>query len=172
MEQGKAQVYTGDGKGKTTAAAGLAVRAAGAGLSVYFGQFMKSNETGELDAFRALGDRVTAEQYGTGDELAAPDPAADAQAARAGLERARAALAGGCYDVVVLDEAIVADSLDYFEPDALADLVRARPRNVELVLTGRGASPEIIAAADLITEMREVKHYFAGGMPARRGIEF
>ena len=72
MEQGKVQVYTGDGKGKTTAAVGLAVRAAGNGLNVYFGQFMKHGETGELEAFRALGGRVSAEQFGTGDELSAP----------------------------------------------------------------------------------------------------
>ena len=172
MEQGKVQVYTGDGKGKTTAAVGLAARAAGTGLSVYFGQFMKHGETGELEAFRALGGRVTAEQYGTGDELAAPDPAADARAAQAGLERARAALAGGAFDVVVLDEANVADSLGYFAPGALLDLVRARPNGVELVLTGRGASDDVLAAADLVTEMREVKHYFRAGVPARRGIEF
>ncbi len=172
MDEGKVQVYTGNGKGKTTAAVGLAVRAAGAGLRVYFGQFMKNNETGELDAFRALGSRVVVEQYGTGGEIAAPDPQADARAAQAGLERAREALLGGRYDVVVLDEANVADALGYLDAGALLELVRERPRNVELVLTGRGAGGDIRAAADLVTEMREVKHYFRDGVPARRGIEF
>ena len=172
MDEGKVQVYTGNGKGKTTAAVGLAVRAAGAGLRVYFGQIMKNNETGELDAFRALGDRVVVEQYGTGGEIAAPDPQADARAAQAGFERAREALLGGRYDVVVLDEANVADALGYLDAGALLELVRERPRDVELVLTGRGAGGDIRAAADLVTEMREVKHYFRDGVRARRGIEF
>ena len=145
MEQGKVQVYTGDGKGKTTAAVGLAVRAAGNGLNVYFGQFMKHGKTGELEAFRVLGRRVSAEQFGTGDELSAPDPQRDAQAARHGLACA---------------------------PGALLDAVRERPEGVELVITGRGASDEVMAAADLVTEMREVKHYYRDGVPARRGIEF
>ena len=166
------QVYTGDGKGKTTAAVGLAVRAAGNGLNVYFGQFMKHGETGELDALRALGGRMSAEQFGTGDELSAPDPQRDAQAARHGLARAREALASGNYDVVVLDEANMAEMLGYFAPGELLDAIRERPEEVELVITGRGASDEIVAAADLVTEMLEVKHYYRDGVPARRGIEF
>ena len=172
MEQGKVQVYTGDGKGKPTAAVGLAVRAAGNGLNVYFGQFMKHGETGELEAFCALGGRVSAEQFGTGDELSAPDPQRDAQAARHGLACAREAMASGNYDVVILDEANVAEMLGYFAPGALLDAVRVRPEGVELVITGRGASDEVMAAADLVTEMREVKHYYQDGVPARRGIEF
>ena len=78
----------------------------------------------------------------------------------------------GNYDVVVLDEANVADSLGYFEPGALLDAIREKPEGVELVVTGRGASDEVMAAADLVTEMREVKHYYHDGVPARRGIEF
>ena len=78
----------------------------------------------------------------------------------------------GNYDVVVLDEANVADSLGYFEPGALLDAIREKPEGVELVVTGRGASDEVVAAADLVTEMREVKHYYHDGVPARRGIEF
>lgn len=172
MRRGCVQVYTGDGKGKTTAAVGLAMRAAAAGLRVYFCQFMKHGPTGELEAFCLLGDRIVAEQFGTGDELAAPDPAADARAARRGLAAAREAMLGGAFDMVVLDEANVADSLGYFEQDALVDLVRERPGTVELVFTGRGASEALMAVADLVTEMRAVKHYFRDGTPARRGIEF
>ncbi|WP_418763015.1 cob(I)yrinic acid a,c-diamide adenosyltransferase [Enteroscipio rubneri] len=172
MDHGYVHVYTGDGKGKTTAAVGLSVRAAGAGLRVFFGQFMKNGDTGELEALHLLGDRITVEQFGTGSELSAIDPAADARAARAGLDRARAVLFDGRCDVMVLDEANVADSLDYFEPGALLELVRERPENVELVLTGRGAGEEVLAAADLVTEMRAVKHYFNDGVVARRGIEF
>ena len=163
MKQGYVQVYTGDGKGKTTAAVGLAMRAAAAGLRVYFCQFMKYGPTGELDAFRLFGDRIVAEQFGTGGELSAPDPEDDAQAARRGLAAARE---------VVLDEANVADSLGYFEPDALVDLALERPETVELVVTGRGASGTLMAVADLVTEMREVKHYYEEGVIARRGIEF
>ena len=172
MKQGYVQVYTGDGKGKTTAAVGLAMRAAAAGLRVYFCQFMKYGPTGELDAFRLFGDRIVAEQFGTGGELSAPDPEDDAQAARRGLAAAREAVLGGAFDVVVLDEANVADSLGYFEPDALVDLALERPETVELVVTGRGASGTLMAVADLVTEMREVKHYYEEGVIARRGIEF
>lgn len=172
MNQGNLQVYTGDGKGKTTAAIGLAVRAVGAGLRVYIGQFMKNNTTGELDALRAFGDTITIEQYGTGDEIFAPDANTDAHAACAGLKTAQQVLKSGDYDLVILDEANVADYLGYFEPGALVALAKARPQHVELVTTGRYASSELIEAADLVTEMREVKHYYATGTPARRGIEF
>ncbi|MEG2477102.1 cob(I)yrinic acid a,c-diamide adenosyltransferase [Gordonibacter sp.] len=172
MEQGRTQVYTGSGKGKTTAAVGLAVRAAGTGLHVYFGQFMKNNPTGELNVFALMDDAIAAEQYGTGSELDAPDAEADARAAQTGFEAAQAALTSGRYDIVVLDEVNVADHLEYLEPGSLLELVQARPSGVELVLTGRYASEEVMAAADLVTEMREVKHYFASGTPARRGIEF
>ncbi|MEA5021162.1 MAG: cob(I)yrinic acid a,c-diamide adenosyltransferase [Gordonibacter sp.] len=172
MEQGKTQVYTGNGKGKTTAAIGLAVRAAGAGLRVYFGQFMKNNPTGELDAFALMGDRIVAKQYGTGNELNVPNAQADAHAAQIGFEAAHAALTSGNYDLVVLDEINIADHLGYLDSNSLVDLVQMRPNNVELILTGRYASEEVMAAADLVTEMREVKHYFASGTPARRGIEF
>lgn len=172
MEQGYVQVYTGDGKGKTTAAVGLAMRAAAAGLRVYFCQFMKYGPTGELDAFRAFGENVEAVQFGTGDELSAPNAEADATAARRGLDTARHAMLSGAYDVMVLDEANMADSLGYFEPNALVDLALERPDGVELVVTGRSASPTLMAVADLVTEMREVKHYYAEGVLARRGIEF
>ena len=96
----------------------------------------------------------------------------NAQAARRGLAAAREAVLGGAFDVVVLDEANVADSLGYFEPDALVDLALERPETVELVVTGRGASGTLMAVADLVTEMREVKHYYEEGVIARRGIEF
>ena len=172
MEQGYVQVYTGDGKGKTTAAVGLAMRAAAANLRVCFCQFMKCGPTGELDAFRLFGDRIAYEQFGTGDELSAPDATADAQAAKRGLAVARNMMLSGAYDLVVLDEANVADSLGYFGPDALVDLVLERPENVELVVTGRGASDTLTAVADLVTEMRDVKHYYEEGVLARRGIEF
>ena len=107
MEQGYVQVYTGDGKGKTTAAVGLAMRAAAANLRVCFCQFMKCGPTGELDVFRLFGDRIACEQFGTGDELSAPDATKDAQAAKRGLAVARDMMLSGAYDVVVIDEANV-----------------------------------------------------------------
>ena len=171
--RGCVQVYTGDGKGKTTAAVGMCLRALAAGKRVFFGQFMKHGYTGERQALASFGgDAIQFVQFGRGSELRAPDPDADAQAACEGLAYARRAMETGDYDVVVLDEANVADSLGYFPEGALAEVVEARPHGVELVITGRGASAQIIELADLVSDVREVKHYYAAGVPARRGVEF
>ena len=172
MEIGQFQVYTGDGKGKTTAALGLALRAVGAGLRVYIGQFMKAEPTSEHAALRALAG-VTVEQFGSGKGLLINREADgdDMACACEGLLRVRAALTGG-YDVVIADEincAMVCGLLT--EADLLA-LISARPDGVELVFTGRGASEAILARADLATEMRPIRHYFRDkGLPARVGIE-
>ncbi len=171
LSRGFVQVYTGDGKGKTTAAFGLALRAVGAGLRVYVAQFVKGMHYSELDAVARLGDRLTVRQFGRScfiDRSPAPE---DIAAARQGLVAARRALESGDYDVVVLDEANIATHFGLFSVDELLDLVRERPPSVELIITGRRADPRILAAADLVTEMREVKHYFRQGVPARRGIE-
>lgn len=170
MKRGYVQIYTGCGKGKTTAAAGLAARAAASGLRVWFGQLMKKGYAGELEAFARVGG-IDAFQFGVGDELHDPDREADAAAARRGLEAARKAMRDEAYDLVVLDEGNVAASLGYLEEGALLDLIACKPEGVELVITGRGASEEVMQAADLVTEMREAKHYFARGVAARRGIE-
>jgi cob(I)alamin adenosyltransferase len=173
-QRGCLQVYTGDGKGKTTAAFGLALRAAGHGLRVYVGQFMKGYPYGELAAAAALGGGIEVEQFGTRECIpwrAEPDPA-DAARARDGLERCFAAMRSGRYEVIVLDEATTAVHFQLIPLGALLDFADAKPPGIELVCTGRWAPQELIARADLVTEMREVKHpYASSGLAARDGIE-
>ena len=169
--KGYLQVYTGDGKGKTTAAIGLAVRAAGAGLSVFIAQFMKLGATSEIEALKQLSDRITVEQFGTGRFIRGRPIPEDIAAARSGLDRVSEIFAGRGHQLVILDEANVAAACGLFSPVDLLDLLHSRPENVEVVLTGRQAAPEIIARADLVTEMKAVKHYYQQGVTARTGIE-
>jgi cob(I)alamin adenosyltransferase len=168
------QVYTGNGKGKTTAAFGLALRAAGRGLRVYIGQFMKGSEYGELKGAAMLGGLVTVEQHGSAECIPLRDPPDDKDVAlaRAGLERCREALASGDYRIVVLDEACVAVRFKLIGEADLMALVDARPADVELVFTGRYAPQSLIERADLVTEMNDVKHYYdTEKLLARDGIE-
>jgi cob(I)alamin adenosyltransferase len=169
--QGYVQVYTGDGKGKTTAAMGLALRAAGAGLKVYFGQFMKKYAYSEIAALSRFADQITIAQFGTGRYVIGTPRPDDVAAARQGLSTIQQALKSGRYDVVIADEANVAVSCGLLSEDDLLNLIRQRPAATELVLTGRGATAAIIATADLVTDMQAVKHYFAKGIMARKGIE-
>lgn len=169
--EGYVQVYTGDGKGKTTAALGLAVRAAGAGLRVLFVQFVKGMEYSEMKALQRFADLITVRQYGRGCFIYGEPAAEDCAAAKAGLDDVRAALVSGEFDVVVLDEANIATSLGLFTVRELLGVIAARPTGVELVITGRDADPRVVAAADLVTEMREIKHYYQRGVQARVGIE-
>ena len=168
--KGCVQVYTGNGKGKTTAAIGLAVRALGAGMRVYFAQFLKSGDYSEKKILGAL-DNLVLKQFGTGGLITRNPSAEDMAAASRGLEEAREALKSGAYDLVILDEANVACSMGLITKEDVLSLLRDRPETTELVLTGRNAAPELIGAADLVTEMKEVKHYFASGISARKGIE-
>ncbi len=173
MELGQFQVYTGDGKGKTTAALGLALRASGAGLRVYIGQFMKLGGTSELTALKRL-ENVRAEQFGSDLGLLIGREAghADRQCAADGYSRVMDALTGGMYDVVIADEIHCALSTGLLTEGQLLALADARPKGVELIFTGRGATPAIIDRADLVTEMRAVRHYYAEKqLPARAGIE-
>jgi cob(I)alamin adenosyltransferase len=169
--QGYVQVYTGDGKGKTTAALGLTLRAVGAGLKVYFGQFMKKFDYSEIIGLRRLGDQVTLAQFGTGRYVIGDPKPEDIDAARQGLAQVRAALDSGLYDVVIADEANVAVACGLLSATDLLELIRDRPAHVELVLTGRGAVAEVMAAADLVSDMTPIKHYFQKGVTARKGIE-
>jgi cob(I)alamin adenosyltransferase len=171
MTQGYVHVYTGDGKGKTTAAIGLAVRAAGAGLRVFIAQFMKRGDYGEIEGLRPLADRITVEQFGTGRFVRGTPDAEDLSAARAGLDRVRTVFAAGAHDLVILDEANVAAAVGVVPTAELLALLDLRPAATEVVLTGRAAPAEILARADLVTEMRAVRHYFQAGVPARKGIE-
>lgn len=171
MEQGYVQVYTGDGKGKTTAAIGLAVRALGAGFRVYIAQFAKGMHYSELDALRTFGDKVEVHQCGRDCFIRREPAEEDRSMARAGLEEARVALVSGAFDLVVLDEANIAVHFGLFSIDQLLELLDLRPAGVELVITGRRAHPRLLERADLVTEMREIRHYYAAGVQARTGIE-
>jgi len=168
--KGYVQVYTGNGKGKTTAALGLAIRAVGAGLPVFIGQFVKGMDYSELAALRRL-SLVTLKQYGRDCFIYQKPTNEDIMAARHGLEEVREVIRSGSYSLVILDEANIATHYGLFSVDELLELVEAKPDNVELVITGRYADQKVIQSADLVTEMREIKHYYQRGVQARAGIE-
>jgi cob(I)alamin adenosyltransferase len=171
--RGTVQVYTGDGKGKTTAALGLALRAAGHGLRTYVIQFMKgSSNYGELKVAESLGGLVI-EQSGRDTFVDRENPAPeDVELAKRGLEKARAAITGGEYDIVILDEINVALDFGLITLDDVRGLIAARPASLELVLTGRSAHPEIVKLADLVSEVLKIKHHYDAGVEAREGIEY
>lgn len=171
--KGYIQVYTGNGKGKTTASLGLALRAAGHGLKVEIVQFMKGwIDYGELAGVRMLSPHVTIHQAGRDVFVNRKDPdPEDVRMARQGWEKAREIILGKAADVVILDEINCAVDYGLLHADEVLDVVRAKPDGMELVLTGRGAPQSFVEAADLVTEMREIKHYYAKGVDARVGIE-
>jgi cob(I)alamin adenosyltransferase len=169
--KGYIQVYTGNGKGKTTAALGLALRASGAGLKVFFAQFMKGVESSEIAVLDKLGDLITLKQYGAASFIKDKPTQEDITGALEGLAKAKQAMLSGSFQVIVLDEANVAVYHNLFSVEDLLDFIRAKPDDVELLITGRNAHPMIIEAADLVTEMKEIKHYYQRGVPARIGIE-
>ncbi len=173
-KRGLVMVYTGNGKGKTTAALGLTVRAVGHGFSVYLIQFMKGSDTyGEIVALRKYLPGVTVEQFGleTFVNKANPSPEDKALAAR-GLARAREVVTAGEHDLVILDEVNVAVDFNLIPFEDLMALIRTKPTHVDLVLTGRYARPELVRQADLVSEVLEIKHHYEAGVPAREGIEF
>ena len=173
LEQGFIQVYTGNGKGKTTAALGLALRAAGREMMVCMIQFMKGGRpSGEHLAAPMLAPYLTIIRTGREGRVNRenPDPE-DVRLAQEALLLAKEAVTGGEYDLVILDEINGAVACGLIPVDEVISLMKSKPFNMELVLTGRNAHERIIAAADLVTEMREAKHYFKAGVPARLGIE-
>ncbi|HPS28739.1 MAG TPA: cob(I)yrinic acid a,c-diamide adenosyltransferase [bacterium] len=167
-EKGFVQVYTGNGKGKTTAALGLAMRAAGAGKKVFIGQFVKGMHYSELDLKI---ENIEIKQYGA-DCFIYKDPTEnDIKIARAGLEEMAGILKNGRYDVVIMDEANIALYYRLFSFEELWNAVSNRAEHVEVIITGRYAPAELIEKADLVTEMKEIKHYYTKGIQARTGIE-
>ena len=168
---GYIQVYTGNGKGKTTAALGLCLRAAGAGLKVFIVQFMKMGDYSEINALKRFSDLITVEQFGLGKWVKGKPSPEDKEAAIKGLDRAKEVLSSGQYDIVVLEEANMAVYFDLIPLDGLLALMAQKPKAVELIITGRNAHPKIMETADLVTEMKEIKHYYAKGVLARIGIE-
>ena len=169
--KGYIQVYTGNGKGKTTAALGLAIRAAGADLKVFIAQFIKMGEYSEIKALKRFKDLITVEQFGTGRFIKGKPSASDIEIARKGIEKIKAAFTSGQYNVVIMEEANVAAKFGLLSVENILKIMDEKPKDVELVITGRGADFRIIEKADLVTEMKEVKHYFQKGVKARTGIE-
>lgn len=170
MEKGYVHIYTGDGKGKTTAAFGLAVRALCAGKRVFVGQFVKSmqyHETRMVDKFEGIG----IEQFGNGCMLTREVDEEDIRMAHRGLERCEEILLSGEYDILILDELTIALYLGLLELADVVKLLQSRRPETELIITGRYAPQELIDMADLVTEMREVKHYYTQGVLSRDGID-
>jgi cob(I)alamin adenosyltransferase len=172
LEKGLFQVYTGSGKGKTTASLGLAFRATGHGLRVYVMQFMKGQTVyGELEAAKQF-DNLTIEQVGSPKFVKhGKQTGSDRDMAAEAFARAKGLVASGDYDLVILDELNCAIEFELVPLDEVKQMIQSKPPRTELVITGRNAHPDIIELADLVTEMREVKHYFNAGQQARVGIE-
>jgi len=173
LKKGLVQVYTGDGKGKTTAALGLALRAIGHGFSVYMIQFLKgSKATGEFKMAKRLSLNLVIKPMGRNVFVDSRRPAKkDEDFAKRALGLARKIITGGNYDIVILDEVNVAVHMGLIPIEGLLDLIQQKPSHVELILTGRYAKPQILKRVVLVTEMRNVKHYYDKGISARKGIE-
>ena len=165
------QVYTGNGKGKTTAAIGLAIRCAGAGFKVYLGQFIKGKEYSELKSLGVF-DKITVEQFGRGCFIAGEPRLKDVIMAKAGLNKIESAIKSGKYRLVILDEVNVALKLKLLNIGEVVKVLKAAKAATEVVLTGRSLHPQILKLADLVSDIRELKHYYRRGVKARRGIEF
>jgi cob(I)alamin adenosyltransferase len=168
--KGYVQVYTGNGKGKTTASLGLALRAAGAGLKVYIVQFLKKGDYSEIKALEKF-DNIRAEQFGLLHFIKGKPSDEDMEAGKKGYLKLRELLEQNQHDVVIAEEANVAFMCGLIKEDELLSLIDIKPGNVELIFTGRGAPSSLIEKADLVTEMKEIKHYFQKGVQARTGIE-
>ena len=169
--KGYIQVYTGDGKGKTTAALGLSLRAAGAKLKVFIAQFVKGMEYSELEAIKRYDDYITLKQYGRNAFIHGEPTEEDFDAARKGFDELKDVILSGEFSLVIIDEANIAIYYKLFSVEDLISLIDKKPGHVEIVITGRKADPKIIERADLVTEMKEIKHYYNNGVKARKGIE-
>jgi len=176
IRHGLTVVYTGDGKGKTTAALGTVIRAVGYGLRVFMLQFVKGSwHYGELDGAKLLAPYFTIEPMGKGFYKILDDKLPEEehrQAALMAADRAIALLRSGEYDMVILDEINVAVMTGLLPVQKVLEIIDAKPESVHLILTGRGAPPEVIERADLVTEMREIKHPYQKGKLAQKGIDF
>jgi len=173
MKKGLVQVYTGNGKGKTTAALGLAFRAVGHGMKVLMVQFMKGNvQRGELESAKKLSPNLTFKQVGRETFISKPNPdPKDLQLAQEGFSIAKRAIQDKEYDIVILDEINLAIDYGLIPLNDLLQIIDSKPDTVELILTGRNVKREILERADLVTEMVDRKHYYDRGVPAREGIE-
>ncbi|MBL7158747.1 MAG: cob(I)yrinic acid a,c-diamide adenosyltransferase [Candidatus Omnitrophica bacterium] len=171
LKKGLIEIYTGCGKGKTTAALGLAIRANGAGLKTCIYQFIKGKSYSELKALKRLSG-INVIQCGRGCFIKKQPAKKDIELARGGLERAEKIISSRKYDLVILDEINVALRLGLIDKKDLIRIIKEKPARVELILTGRYCPKSLYKHADLITDMREIKHPYQRGIKARRGIEF
>ena len=169
--KGQVQVYTGDGKGKTTAALGLALRALGTELKVFIGQFVKGMEYSEIKALTRFSGDITVRQYGLDCFIHNEPTVEDIKAARNGLQQVAEILEEGAHRVVILDEVNIATYYKLFSVAELLEILKNRHPGTEVILTGRKADPALLEFADLVTEMVEIKHYYQVGIEARSGIE-
>jgi len=169
--KGYVQVYTGNGKGKTTAALGLSIRALGAGKKVFIGQFAKSKHYSELETIEKLLKNITIKQFGMGCFIFEKPKEEDIQAAQNGLKEITSIIESDEYDVIILDEANIAVHYNLITADELISAINRRSQRTEIIITGRYAKQEIMDVADLVTEMKEIKHYYQQGVQARVGIE-
>lgn len=170
-KNGMVQVYTGEGKGKTTAAIGQAVRALGHGQKVFVVQFLKGRPSGEVRVLEGL-ERVTIERFGSPGFVFGRPTAEDIELAKRGFERAQEVVLSGKYDLVILDEINLLINYNMLDVEQVVGLIKEKPRRVELILTGRGAHQKVVEAADLVSEIRAVKHYYREGIGARPGVEY
>ncbi len=168
---GFVHVYTGNGKGKTTAAFGQALRAACAGMNVFIGQFIKGMKYTELDVERYI-PNITIEQFGRDCFIKRNPDKIDIELAQKGFEKVKNFILNGTYDLVILDELNVAIYYGLIPVSQVLELLEKRDKDVEIIITGRYAPNELLEYADLVTQMREVKHYYTKGIMARKGIEF
>jgi cob(I)alamin adenosyltransferase len=169
--KGYVQVYTGDGKGKTTAAIGLAIRAIGAGLRVYIAQFVKGMYYNELKPLQRFFPDLVVKQYGRSCFINREPNDEDIQAAKKGFDEVKRVIMSQQYDIVILDEANMAMYFNLIPVQDFVKLIDERPPGVELIFTGRKAPQEILERADLVTDMQQVRHYYQKGVEAREGIE-
>ena len=172
LEKGFIHVYTGNGKGKTTAAIGLGVRATGEGLKVYMIQFMKGRRYSEIDALDHI-QNFTVVQFGRDEFVLKENPEQiDIDLARKGFEQAKIIINKGEHDVVILDEINVAVDYNLIPLNDVLQLLEEKPKKVELILTGRYASPEVVKQADIVSEILEIKHPYQNGIESRKGIDW
>ncbi len=173
IKKGLLLVFTGNGKGKTTSAIGLSIRAAGNNMPICFIQFIKGSwKYGELDALKRFDDLIDFHVMGRGFTWKSDDLEKDKALARCGWEKAKEAISSGKYKMVVLDEFTYLLKYGMLEKEEVLQVLKNKPEDVHLVITGRDALPEIIDAADLVTEMQAVKHPYKSGIKAQKGIEF
>ena len=172
-ERGLLIVHTGTGKGKSTAAFGMVLRCLGHGMRVGIVQFVKGAwETGERKVLDAYPDLVTCRAMGEGFTWDTQDRARDIAAARSAWEAGKAMIADSSFKLVLLDELNIVLRYDYLPLDEIVATLKAKPRDLHVIVTGRNAKPELIDIADLVTEMTMVKHPFRSGVKAQKGIEF